>query len=236
MMRTMMMLLGLVTVLAPMTADAALCRNRKSGAVAVKPVCAKKFVPATAADLGATDPDGGLSVGNAGIGIADGGVTTERLAPGAVTPDKLGVVPAARVTSSVPINIPNGGGPGTALTFDDERFDTEDLHGSVEPTRLTAPRTGIYVVSANVSWSGDSATGQREIAVVRNGSAIILRDVVNASTGGSTTEQAASTVTSLESGDYVEVKVRQNSGGGVEILSAAEFSPEFALAYIGGLP
>jgi hypothetical protein len=235
MMRTMTMIVGVATLLAPMTADAALCRNRKSGAVAVKPVCAKKFVPATAADLGATDPDGGLSVGNAGIGIADGGVTTERLGPGAVTPDKVGVVPAARVTSSVPINIPGSADP-TTLTFDDERFDTADLHGSTNPTRLTAPRDGIYIVTANISWAGTNDAGARELAIRRNGTAIILRDVVQPVAGGNTSEQAVSTVTSLESGDYVEVVLRQNSLAPLQIFSDAEYTPEFALAYIGALP
>lgn len=234
-MRTMAMVFGLAVVLAPMTADAALCKNRKSGAVAVKPVCAKKFVPAIAADLGVTDPDGGLAVGNAGIGIADEGVTTERLAPSAVTPDKLGVVPAARVTSSVPINIPGAAEP-TTLTFDDERFDTADVHGSTDPTRLTAPRDGIYIVTANISWAGTNAAGARELAIRRNGTAIILRDVVQPVAGGNTSEQAVSTVTSLASGDYVEVVLRQNSGAPLQILSGAEFTPEFALAYVGALP
>jgi hypothetical protein len=152
-----------------------------------------------------------------------------------VTPDRLGVVPAARVTSSVPINIPSSG-TATALTFDDERFDTADVHGSVNPTRLTAPRDGVYVVSANVSWDGASAAGAREIAIVRNGTAIILRDVVQPAAGGNTSEQAVSTVTSLSSGDYVEVKLRQNSGGTLQIFSGAEYTPEFALAYVGALP
>lgn len=219
---------------APMAADAALCRNKRSGAVAVKPVCAKKFVPAIAADLGVTDPDGGLAVGNAGIGIADGGVTSDRLAPGAVTTDKLAVVPAARVAGSIPIDIP-GNAAFTALTFNVERFDTADVHAPADPTRLTAPVAGIYLVSANVSWE-TNASGAREVNLRKNGSTLVLRDVVQPVGGGNTTEQAVSTIVALAAGDFVEVVLRQNSGSTLAINAFEEFSPEFSMAWIGALP
>ncbi|HEV7733082.1 MAG TPA: hypothetical protein VGR62_13010 [Candidatus Binatia bacterium] len=234
-MRMMVVALAVAMLATPMAADAALCRNKKTGTLQVKPVCAKKNVPALSTDLGVVDPDGGLEAGNAGIGIADGGVTTDRLAPGAVTPGKVGVVPAARVSSSVPINIPGAAEP-IALTFNLERFDTADVHGSSNPSRLTAPLDGIYVISANVSWAGTNASGAREITIRRNTTAIILRDVVQPVAGGNTTEQAVSTIAALEQGDFVEVVVRQNSGDALQINAAEEFSPEFSLAYVGLLP
>ncbi len=234
-MRIMMVALAVAMLAAPMAADAALCRNKKTGTLQVKPVCAKKLVPALATDLGVVDPDGGLEAGNAGIGIADGGVTTDRLAPGAVTPEKVGVVPAARVSSSVPINIPGAAEPIT-LTFNVERFDTADVHASDTPSRLTAPRDGIYMISANISWAGTNAAGARELSIRRNTTAIILRDVVQPVAGGNTTEQAVSTIAALEQGDFVEVVLRQNSGAALQIFSSEEFTPEFSLAYVGVLP
>jgi len=38
---------------------------------------------------------------------------------------------------------------------------------------------------------------------------------------------------SLAAGDYVEVTLRQNSGGAISLFAAPAFSPEFSMVWIG---
>jgi len=214
-------------------ADAALCR-KKSGALVIKPACTGKLQLVTPGDLGAgAAAGGGLELGASGFAITAGGVTSELLADGAVTPAKLGAAPAARVFHSAAqsaANVPTF----TVLTFDSERFDTASLHStSVDASRLTAPIAGLYLVSANVSWSGTSDVGAREVGLRKNGSTFVARDVVDPSVSANTTEQTVSTLVSLAADDFLEVVLRQNSGGALDVNAAPEFSPEFSMIWLG---
>jgi hypothetical protein len=238
---------------APGAVEAALCRDKKAGTLAVRPVCKKRFVPATATDLGlgavaagGLEIDtGGISVANGGITtpkladgavtsakLADGAVTSAKLADGAVTPAKLGVVPAVHVSHASNQSIPSAPGVGT-LVFDTERFDTAALHDPASnPSRLTAPLAGLYLVTANVGWLAN-ATGAREVAIHKNGGTIVARTVATTDPAGNTTEQTITALLDLTAGDYVEVKLRQNSGGPLDVFSAPQYSPEFAMVWIG---
>lgn len=252
--------LGMVGALAPAPAGAALCKHRKKGTLVVRTACSGKFDPATPADLGVSvvgpSTGGGLTTAPDGLAIADGGVTTARLADGAVmtahlangavttvrladgavTAEKHGAVPAARVTNSVAqaaMSVPTV----NVLTFDSERFDTAGLHdSSANPTRLTAPIAGLYVVTANVSWDSMSNVGARELALRRNGTDIVARDVVAPSPAPNTTEQTLTTVASLAAGDFVEVTLRQNSGGPLPVNAFAQHSPEFSMVWLTPAP
>jgi hypothetical protein len=228
--------------------EAALCRHKKKGTLVVRPACTGKFVAAGAADLGIAAPPGaapgggltsdagGLATGDGGVGsteLADGAVTASKLAAGGVGPAQLGAVPAARVFHSAAQTAANEP-TFNVLLFDGERFDS-GLHTGAD-ARLTAPIAGLYVISANVSWAGASAVGARELALRQNGATIIARDVVAASPTPNTTEQAVSTVARLAAGDYVEVVLRQNSGGSLDIGAFPQFSPEFAMVWVAPAP
>jgi len=240
-----MVVLAAVIVGGAGSAGAVICKDKKKGTLAVRDACTKKQVavdPATLAPGAATG--GGLALGAGGFGIApggvgtpslaDGAVTTDKLADGAVTPAKLGVVPAVRVTNSTTqsaANVPTF----TTLAFDTERFDTAALHTGSD-TRLTAPIAGLYVVSAQISWDAASNVGARELAINRNGSTIIARTVSAPSPSPNTTEQSITTLANLAAGDFVEVKLRQNSGGSLTVFTAPEFSPEFSMVWVSPAP
>ena len=217
------------------SAGAVICKDKKKGTLAVRDACTKKQVavdPATLAPGAATG--GGLALGAGGFGIAPGGVGTSSLADGAVTPAKLGLVPAVRVTNSTTqsaANVPTF----TTVAFDTERFDTAALHTGSD-TRLTAPIAGLYVVSAQISWDAASNVGARELAINKNGSTIIARTVSAPSPAPNTTEQSITTLANLAAGDFVEVKLRQNSGGSLTVFTAPEFSPEFSMVWVSPAP
>jgi hypothetical protein len=232
--RVTVVVVGIVLALGvPVTAGAALCKDKKRGTLAVRDQCTKKQVAVDPATLGpGAASGGGLSLSSGGLALAAGGVTTGDLANGAVTPAKLAVVPAARVFNSSNQSTP-GDASFVTLTFNSERFDTAGLHDSSgNPTRLTVPISGLYLVSVNISWDTVSSVGSRELALNKNGATVVARNVVAPSGVGDTTEQSLTTLVSLSAGDYIEVKLRQNSGTTFSVFAFPEFSPEFSMIWL----
>ena len=85
-------------------------------------------------------------------------------------------IPAAYVGQTTGQSIPDG--IATTLAFNTESsgsaaggYDTASMHDNVtDNSRLTAPVTGIYDVTAGVAWA--PGTGRRELFVLKNGSLI----------------------------------------------------------------
>jgi hypothetical protein len=97
---------------------------------------------------------GGTAIAANTIGtgdIIDGQVMTRDLHSGAVTPAKISRIPAVGLVRnsnmSVNPNTPN------LVTFDAENFDTAGMHNG-SGYLVKAPITGIYQVTAHVSWVG----------------------------------------------------------------------------------
>lgn len=180
----------------------------------------------------------GPSTGPAG-GDLTGSYPNPAIGSGKVTADKFAVLPAARATMPADPNnslscpthqtIPTG--TDTAVVYSGEDFDTAGLHETTPcvpaaqtiASLLTAPRAGIYQVDAGVKWGDENNTvGERFLGVLVNsgtnpvvpvGSRIpALGDAV----GG--TEQAVSTMVSLNAGEYVQAIVYQNSGSDISLL------------------
>lgn len=135
---------------------------------------------------------------------------------GAVTPAKLGVVPAARVS-----------GPGdagnlcnaliqdntlTAVSWGTEQFDTANLHSGTCPaassSKLVAPIAGLYAVGGGAQWHSNAA-GLRAIYVGVNGTTFPASQVGPNDAGTFVVEQSVATVVKLNAGDYVELFLKQ---------------------------
>lgn len=109
----------------------------------------------------------------------------------------------------------------TAITFDTEEFDTDDLHStSVNTERITIPTTGVYLVTAGVQWASGT-TGFRYMNIKLNGTTNLAEDRRNG-VSGQETEQTVSRIYSFTAGDYVVLNVYQNSAGSVNISSGAQ--------------
>jgi hypothetical protein len=118
-------------------------------------------------------------------------------------------------------------------------FDEVDSDGwncwdvSPNPTRLTAPLTGRYIITGNVAFEAASS-GHRAINILKNNTLELARSDFNPVSNSVDTH---STVTchavSLTKGDYVELRVWQNSGSNLNILDSGDHNPRFSLIYLG---
>lgn len=139
----------------------------------------------------------------------------------------------ARVTHSLDQSVGSGGG-GTILSFDTEREDTDQFHDPVtNNSRLTAETPGDYDIKFNGEWAAH-ATGYRTAEILLNGITVIARDTRLPVGGSDPTAQSLATDYSLSAGDYVEVRVWQNSGTGLNILKSGNYSPEFSITKMLG--
>lgn len=155
-------------------------------------------------------------------------VTTAKIAPGAVTPAKFGAIPAAGVSNSANVAVPHA--TPTAIPFDNERFDIGEFHPGGSP-RLVAPAGGTYIVTANIAW-GLNPNGGRRLELRLNAGPTIASVFQNA-TSVAEIHQGVAKVVRLAAGDFVEVFAVQTSGGTVNVIQDGQFSPEFAIAWIG---
>lgn len=131
--------------------------------------------------------------------------------------------PGCYVTNSVAQSIPNNA--FTALTFDSEIFNVGPLHStSVNSSRITIPagQAGRYLFGAS-SLIAASAVGQRIVQFLINGTTEIGGDIVGNPGATFTESLLATALLVLAVGDYVEVRVYQNSGGALDAGAAIDY-------------
>ena len=171
-------------------------------------------------------PDGAVTTAK----LPDGAVTTAKIIDGAVSTTKFAAIPGARVRSNAtqPIN----SSTLTPLTFNTVDQNTGGVFDVAQPTRLTAPVAGTYVITASVSWS-NSAAGFRELHIRLNGGTTNLALVSGGPTASNTApEQNVATTCHLSAGDYVEAVVWQTSGGSMDSWNSANDAPLLTLNWI----
>ena len=139
---------------------------------------------------------------------------------------------AARIYNStdeqVPLQI--AGGPVMRLSFDRVSFDTAGLFDPAHPTRLKAPVTGVYLISANVSWqvTWSPAGLNRAVTVYVNNHAVSIDQRPPAQE----TRQVVSTLYRLNAGDEVEVGVGQDEAATLIADAVGDYAPSLSMAWI----
>src|SRR5581483_11860377 len=134
----------------------------------------------------------------------------------------------ARLTNSAAINIATG--VPTALTFDTARTNSGGWI-STDSSKFTVTTPGMYAVFATASFAANG-TGQRTLQIKVNGSTTVASSRVEAAKSG-VTDVTVGTIYELDTDDYVEIYATQNSGGNLDVLKAANYSPEFAVLWAG---
>jgi hypothetical protein len=168
-----------------------------------------------------------------GAKIADATLTGVDIADGAVGPAKFGTVPGARVRRVAAVTLTSG--VTAVLSYDATDFNVGGVYSSAQPSRMTAPVAGRYLIIATARWQSNEA-GRRTIALEVNGTAAqIARTNVSPHVQGGgafNPEQAAEAIYRLNAGDYVEVWAYQDSGVPLTLLTAVDNGVTFAMEWI----
>lgn len=131
--------------------------------------------------------------------------TAASIADGSITPAKLAVVPSARVTKDTLQAADADPSTQVAASWNTEEFDTANLWDPANPTRLTAPISGIYLVTAGAIRQQNSQ--QIPSIAIRVGGTVLYAEEDPQPLASATRlpVQSISTIVPLTAGDYVEM-------------------------------
>lgn len=122
----------------------------------------------------------------------------------------------------------------TKISFD--AVDSDDWNCwdlSPNPTRLTVPIAGRYLITATASFEA-AASGHRAINILKNNTTEIARsDFLPVSNSIDTHSTVVTPSETLAAGDYIELRAWQNSGSDLDILGAGDHFPTLSLIYLG---
>jgi hypothetical protein len=123
----------------------------------------------------------------------------------------------------------------TAMTWDQEVFDTDGYHSTVTNTdRITIPagKGGYYLVTCVLYFNDTDADTWRDIRIYKNGTNTMATRVPGSNQ--SAKAPVISDIFALASGDYIQAYAVQASGASVDVYSAGDqVQTRFAVAYLG---
>jgi len=122
----------------------------------------------------------------------------------------------------------------TAITFDNENFDTDSYHSTSSNTsRITIPAGlgGKYLFTFTAGYVA-SATGIRGSALYKNGAQAHIMFQVSASSAADHFFAGAQ-IMNLTAGDFVELFLFQNSSGALDVKGLSDLSTTFSCEYLG---
>lgn len=99
------------------------------------------------------------------------------------------------------------------------------------PSTFVIPTSGIYIFGGTVSFA-DNATGTRYIEIVKNGVSVLTAMESNSNVG-SVHFVTTSSSAPLNATETLSMRVRQTSGGNLDITFSGEQSPVFWAIYVG---
>ena len=123
----------------------------------------------------------------------------------------------------------------TAMTWDQEVFDTDGFHSVVTNTdRITIPtgKGGYYLVTCVLYFNDTDADTWRDVRIYKNGSNTMATRIPGSNQ--SAKAPAISDIFALSAGDYIQAYAVQASGASVDVYSANDqVQTRFAVAYLG---
>jgi hypothetical protein len=137
----------------------------------------------------------------------------------------------ARLSNSATTSVSSG--VNTAITWDQEVFDTDAFHSTVTNTsRLTIPsgKGGKYLFVIRLLFP-TSTSGTMDVALRKNGSEYTYNATAISTLGNVTTH--LETVVEASVSDYFEAYVFQNSGTSKTLVTQFVSTSEFSCAYLG---
>lgn len=140
-------------------------------------------------------------------------------------------IPVARVYHSLDQTIPNA--TDTVLAFDSVEYDNDNMYDAGNNTRLTCKTAGKYRITACVMWVPNT-TGIRQLEIRKNGTLYIgSTKITPVQQANRETVQVTTCTYNLSAGDYVEVLVKQESGGALDVKKICDYSPVLTMERVG---
>ena len=148
-----------------------------------------------------------------------------------LTSNSYAVFSGARITHSITQSIPDL--TFSKLNFNTERFDTDNYHDNVNNnTRLVAPFNGYYLVFSDMKFA-NNVNGRRSSGIYFNDSVYICAWSNNTIGSVWDTSLQNSCVWYFKAGDYIELRVFQDSGGNLSTIKTESHTPELGMAFLG---
>ena len=120
----------------------------------------------------------------------------------------------------------------TAISFSNERYDTDTIWVLGAPTRLTCRTPGKYLIGACVRLDNITDLIQYECMLREGGATIVAYELRHSGqTGGKML--CISTIYDLATADYLEVLVQHAAGADRDVISTGNYSPEFWMQKVG---
>lgn len=163
------------------------------------------------------------------VGGGGGGLTTAQV-QALIDASALWQDIGARVRRST--NQAVNSGSVDKMAYNTEDYDTDTIHDTGSNTeRLTCRTAGKYWIYASIAWSAH-ASGRRYCDLYLNNTTDIARSSVPTVGGSDQTEMHVATEYELDVGDYIEVRVFQNSGAQLNVVAQAEAGPIFGMRLV----
>jgi len=136
--------------------------------------------------------------------------------------------------SQATISIPNTA--YTPIEWDSEAIDTSAMHESVtNPSRITVPTAGKYLVTLRTSWAPAIATPNDRYQYIKknNTTSYGLVGSVAPSSASNGAIVITSTILDLAANDYLVAYIYQNTGAASNTIGGAEYDSTFEIVRLG---
>jgi hypothetical protein len=136
---------------------------------------------------------------------------------------------STRASQSIPAST------STALQWSASTVNQGELWLSSLPTRITIKRSGLYVVTGQAIWLGETNVGLRKVTITKNGGRQAAQEHLFAGIGANTysRSQNVAAVLPLVAGDYLELVVWHDLGAPASILCGADRDSHFSAVLVG---
>jgi hypothetical protein len=140
--------------------------------------------------------------------------------------------PSVRIRRNSNQSIPDGA--ETIITgLNTESADLNQMHdNATNDERITIQVPGYHRIAGMVSFDANNA-GFRRLQLYLNGATVIGSVVANAAPAGISHALNVSTMFRFSYGDYIDLRVQQNSGGALNVLGGGENSPVLEASWQG---